>query len=305
MDSDSDPPSRSSRHPFSKVRKLLGIGARDRAEGGAPATKSPPPDDSRSRPNTIMIETGAGKLELFPATEGEIKSFAARWPMGVGIAGDDGPNYLTFQVGEEEAYGLKMQPPDTDERTATLMYFQNLIVIASALPAYLERNHRGIVLPCVYLKQKSNDRFESGIAFFVGPDPASRTPALKEAEVLYDEPLGDGASKMLLDFIDAILKAGAQLKAPMGPFIGFDVRPRLALGNLGMPFLVHGSQVVAIQFPLRPEHPFWEYVVRAGFAKLPYAPMRPGAAPGPPNVPHSWQARVRLLTQRLRDRERR
>jgi hypothetical protein len=221
--------------------------------------------------------------------------------MGVVIAGNDAPNHLNFQIGEEEAHGLKMQPPDTDERTATHLYFQNLIIIATALPAYLECKHRGVVLPCVYLKQKSDDRFESGIAFFVGPDPASHTPELKEVEIQYDEALGDGASKMILDFVDSIVKASKQLNMPIGQFIGFDVRPRLALGNIGMPFLVSGSKVFAIQFPLRPEHPFWEYVVRAGFAKLPYAPMRPGAVPGPPNVPHSWQERVKLLTQRLRD----
>ena len=197
-----------------------------------------------------------------------------------------------------------MQPPDTDERTATHLYFQNLIVIASALPAYLERKHRGVIVPCVYLKERSTDQFESGIAFFVGPDPASRTPELNEAELLHDETLGDGASKMIVDFVDAIVKASVQINVPIGPFIGFDVRPRLALGNLGMSFMVRGSEVVAIQFPLRPEHPFWEYVMRAGFAKLPYSPMRPGAAPGLPNVPHSWQERVGLLTQRLRDLDR-
>jgi hypothetical protein len=304
MTSDSDLASGKSGQLFKKVRKFLGIGMRDRGGPNAATEKLPSLEDSRSRPNAIDVETAIGKLELFPATEDEIKSVAALWPMGVVIAGDDAPNLLNFQVGEEEAYGLKMQPPDTDERTAIHLYFQNLIVIATALPAYLEHKHRGVVLPCVYLKKKSDDRFESGIAFFVGPDPASHTPELKEVEVQHDKALGEGASKMILDFVHSIMKASEKIKMPLGPFIGFDVRPRLALGILGMPFLVRGGQVFAIQYPLHPERPFWEYVVRAGFAKLPYAPMILGAVPGPPNVPHSWKERVGLLTQRLRDLER-
>lgn len=304
MTSDSDPASGKAGQFLEKARRFLGIVQRDRGQSDATTKKSPLLDDSRSRPRAIDIDTAGGKLELFVATEDEIKSVAVRWPMGIVIARDDSANGLNFQVGEQEAFGLKMQPPDTDKRAASGLYFQNLMVIATALPMYLECKHRGVVLPCAYLKQKSDDRFESGIAFFVGPDAATHAPRMQKAEVLYDEALGDGATKMILDFIDAIMKASKQLKIHIGPFIGFDVRPRLALGSLGMPFLVRGIQVFATQFPLRPEHPFWEYVVRAGFAKLPYAPMRPGAVDGPPNVPHSWQERVRILTDRQRNLDR-
>jgi hypothetical protein len=104
---------------------------------------------------------------------------------------------------------------------------------------------------------------------------------------------------MVFDMAAAIPKAGKRVNLPVNAVIGIDLRPRLALGTLGMPFLVHGAKVFAIQHPLRNDHPFWAFVLRAGFSKLPYSPMIPAAVPGPPNTPHSWLDRVQILSRRL------
>jgi hypothetical protein len=122
---------------------------------------------------------------------------------------------------------------------------------------------------------------------------------LQPAERVFDELLGVGASKMIVDFIDSTRKASETLGVPMATLIGVDVRPRLALGNLGMPLVAVGEQLLAIQFPLREEQTFWEHVVRAGYAELPYAAMRTSAVDGPPNAPHSWLERVKILAGRL------
>jgi hypothetical protein len=248
-----------------------------------------------------FINTDAGNLELVPATPDELKPVAAQWPMGVVFSKAEGqPNGLIFQVGEQEAYGIKLQPPDTDERTAKALYFNNLALIGSALPFYLECQHQGIMVPCVYYKEKTDGRFESGFAFFVSPHPASRSAAPSPADLLYNDKLGDGASEMIFDFAAAIPKASKRVNLPVNTVIGIDLRPRLALGTLGMPFLVQGGKVFAIQHPLRKEQPVWAFALRAGFSRVPYAPMIPGAVPGPPNVPHTWQERVKILSQRLR-----
>ena len=223
------------------------------------------------------------------------------WPMGVALSHEKAePHGLVFQVGEEEAYGLKLQPPDTDEQTAKALYYTNLALVASALPFYLEQHHKGIMVPCAYYRDKTNNRFESGFAFFVGPHPASRPAAPREIELDHDDNLGDGASRMISDMIDAILKASQRIGLPISPPIGIDLRPRMALGMLGTPFLVHGPKVFAIQHPLVSEHPVWSFAVRAGFSKLPYAPMVTVAVRGRPNVPDAWLDRVKDLSQRLR-----
>jgi hypothetical protein len=155
------------------------------------------------------------------------------------------------------------------------------------------------MVPCAYRKEKNDQRFESGLAFFVGPHPASKLPARTKLEFDHDDQLGDGASCMISDMVDAVLKASQRVGLPVSTMIGFDLRPRLALGMLGTPFLVHGAKVFAIQHRLVYEHPIWAFAVRAGFSRLPYAPMVPFAAPSRPNVPDEWQARVKNLTQRL------
>ena len=250
----------------------------------------------------LNINMDAGNLELTPATPDELKLVAARWPMGVVFSqAQNEPHGLVFQVGEQEAYGIKLQPPDTDERTARALYFHNLALIASALPFYLEYQHQGIILPCAYFKEKTGSRFESGLAFFVSAHPASRLPSQPGADARYDGQLGDGASRMIFDMAAAIPKASQRANLPINTVIGVDLRPRLALGNLGMPFLVHGATVFAIQHPLRKEHPVWAFAVRAGFSKLSYAPMIPAAVPGPPNAPHAWLDRVKILSQQLRE----
>jgi len=250
----------------------------------------------------VNIPTEAGTLELIPATHDEVEGVAARWPMGVVFQqAENEPYGLIFQVGEEEALGITLQPPDTDEQTAQALFFNNLALIALALPFYLEHRHQGILLPCTYYKEKADGRIESGFAFFAGPHPGSQSVVRTTEEVQYDESLGNGASTMIFDMAAAISKASEQSGLPFNTIIGIDVRPRLALGTLGMPFLVRSATVLAVQHPLRGEHPVWEFAVRAGFSKLPYAPMIPGAVPGPHDIPHSWLERVNILLSRLRE----
>jgi len=156
------------------------------------------------------------------------------------------------------------------------------------------------MVPCTYCREKSDGRFESGLAFFASPHLMGQPAARAEFEVRYDAMLGDGATRMIFDMAAAIPKASIRVDLPVNTVIGIDVRPRLALGTLVMPFLVQGAKVFAIQHPLRKEDPFWAFALRAGFSKLPYAPMIPGAVPGPPNArSRTWLDRVQILSQRL------
>ena len=247
----------------------------------------------------VNINTDTGNLELTPATANELMSIAGQWPMGLSFSqAETEPNGLVFQVGEQEAYGIKLQPPDTNEPTARALHFHNLALIASALPFYLEHRHQGIMLPCSYYREKTDGRVESGLAFFAAPHPAAKGLIADREGFQYDHSLGEGASKMIYDMVVAISEGSKRVDLPLNRVIGIDLRPRLALGGLGMPFLVQGAKVFAIQHPLRKEHPVWAFAVRAGFSKLPYAPLIPAAVPGPPGAPHGWLDRVKILLQR-------
>ncbi|MBE0567865.1 MAG: hypothetical protein IH621_18065 [Krumholzibacteria bacterium] len=100
--------------------------------------------------------------------------------------------------------------------------------------------------------------------------------------MLYDGRLGAGATAMVHDMMDAIGGASKQSRLPLVPFNGMELRPRLAIGGLAMDFVVEGPHLFVVKEPLHEEEPVWQYVVRAGFSKLSYAPMRPAAFPEPP-----------------------
>jgi hypothetical protein len=225
------------------------------------------------------IRTDSGALDLIPATTEELRGIARYWPMElVGPSDATGTLGLVFQHGDEEIHGIKIQPPDASREDAQLLHHVNRAVIASALPHYLERQHRGVMVPCAYYKEKESGKAESGIALFVGPDPAS----LKPSDTLFDRDLGVGATPMVFDMASALTRARKACCLPGLPVIGFDLRPRLAMGGLAMHFVIEGPRVFVIKDSLDEREPIWEHFVRAGFSKVPYAPMRPaGLAAGP------------------------
>ena len=62
---------------------------------------------------------------------------------------------------------VKFQQVDVPVETAQLVRFQNRALIALALRGYLERDHRGLIMPCAYLWPKEGDRAETGIAHLI------------------------------------------------------------------------------------------------------------------------------------------
>lgn len=241
------------------------------------------PADSR------IIDTGFGTLELLPATVDQLRGIARYWPMELlRDLEEDGGFGLVFQHGDEEVFGIKLQPPDLEEQSARGVHHVNRVLIAAALPSYLERGHRGVMVPCAYYKEKPSGLAESGFAFFVGPDPASQPPSPTPDDVLFDSKLGAGATRMVFDMVAAIAVASREFRRPLLPVIGMEPRPRLAIGGLALQLAVAGPQVLAIESPLQEDQPVWRYVAHAGFSRLPYAPMKPMSFPGqpPPGVPH-------------------
>ena len=234
---------------------------------------------------TRNITTDAGALELTPAAVDQLRGIARYWPMEI-IGNSDDPDHfgLVFQHGDQEVHGIKMQPPDIPEADAKTIHHVNRALIASALPLYLAKKHRGVMVPTAYYKEKAGGMVESGIAFFVGPDSQSKSRSGDYAEVMYDARLGEGATPMIFDMAAAIAGASKACGLPLLTVIGMDLRPRLAIGGLAIHFVVEGPRVVVVKDPLQEDEPVWEYVVRAGLTRLPYAPMKPmGFAGQPPS----------------------
>jgi hypothetical protein len=229
---------------------------------------------------SMTIKTDAGDLELVPATIDQLRGLAHYWPMELLQNVDPPGSYgLVFQHDEEEIEGIKMQTVDVAKADAVRNHHVYRILIAAALPHYLEKQHRGVMVPCAYYKEKASGLAEAGIAFFVGPDPASK-PSVQRAGSNYDDRLGEGATQMVMDMIGAIGKAMQKYDLPPITLIGLDVRPRLMIGSIVIHFVIQGSEVIAAKDQKVETDPVWEHVVRAGFSTLPYAPMTPTGLPG-------------------------
>lgn len=234
------------------------------------------------------IRTNAGHLDLIPVTIEDLRGVTRCWPMEL-IANPDTADHfgIVFQRGDEEVYGVKMQPPDVAEADARVAFHMNRALLATALPSYLEKQHRGVMVPCAYYKEKSEGMVETGIAFFVGPDAPRNPSSADDTDLLYDERLGDGATSIVFDTAGALVEASKKCGLPLMTVIGMDLCPGLSVGSLAMDFVIEGSDVFAVQDPLQMEDPVWEYVVRAGFSTLPYAPMTPVSLPGAPPTSRS------------------
>ncbi len=104
----------------------------------------------------------------------------------------------------------------------------------------------------------------------------------------WDEKLGAGATRMILDMVHSLGEPNAApgLERPSATdvlrVIGMDLRPRVAIGSMVMPFVVQGQTIVVVKHPMTEDEPLWNEVVRAGFRKLPYASMVPAGFAGEP-----------------------
>ncbi len=215
-------------------------------------------------------------------------TFADYWPMEL-LGYDDGPPDfgLVFQHGNEEVYGVKMQFLEMLEADAMRFHLLSRNMIAEALPRYLQKRHQGVMVPCAYFKTKSPGVVEAGLAFFVGPAPED-APLSASSDTHWDERLGPGATRMILDMVHSLGEPNphpgreGRVATNVLHVIGMDLRPRLAIGSMVMPFVVQAQTVMVVKHPMTEDEPLWNEVVRAGFRQLPYASMVPAGFAGEP-----------------------
>ena len=55
------------------------------------------------------------------------------------------------------------------------------------------------------------------------------------------------------------------------------------MGGIAPYFVITGPRILVVKDPLQEEDLVWEYLVRAGYSELPYAPMELSGLTGPPS----------------------
>jgi len=251
---------------------------------GRALTQGLRPRPASSRDAEIL--TSGTPIALHPATTAQIDLFRLCWPFGLhDDAGAGNAGYgLICRRPDREMMLVKFQQVDVPLAMAKLVRFQNRVLIAMALRAYLERGHRGVLMPCAYLRPKGPDLAETGIAYVVGPHPDEKPQEPAEFENRWDGAIGIGATTMIAHFAHEVARvidkaprgtsAGASVVGPL--FLTMELRPVSSVGVLDSRIAVVGPDVlVTMPNPGSIFDSAWDFVARAGFSSLPHAPMTP------------------------------
>jgi hypothetical protein len=180
---------------------------------------------------------------------------------------------------------VKFQQADVPMAVAQVVRFQNRALNALALRGYLERAHRGLLMPCAYLRPKGNDVAETGIAYLVGPHPDFMSVSRVHADERWDAAIGAGTSAMVFDFAREVGRVAD--KAPQGTtmngvtlgrnyFLTMELRPVSSINVLDSRVAVLGSDVL-ITMPKATSlmDGGWDFLAQEGFLSLTHLPLAP------------------------------
>ena len=186
---------------------------------------------------------------------------------------------------DREMMLVKFQQADVPTAMAKVVRFQNRVVIALALRGYLERAHRGLLMPCAYLTPKGNDVAETGIAYLVGPHPDFHSVAREQADERWDAAIGAGTSAMVFDFAREVGRVAD--KAPQGTtlngvtlgrnyFLTMELRPVTSISVLDSRVAVLGSDVlITMPDAASLRDGAWDFLAREGFLSPTHLPLAP------------------------------
>jgi hypothetical protein len=233
----------------------------------------------RTEDTMQTIETQNGQMQLQPIERDLFIRIRQLLPYGiVGMQKQGSPDIeygIVMQCDDEEVFGIKLQPVDVDQEQAHYMLQANSILITHALPIYLQNRFDGVMLPVPYLRDKG-DRFESGIALFIFPDPSG-----KEAKMDiplsggFDNRFGKGCSVMLTSFINALKQSAKETGINLYPVIGTEPRPRMQLGSLSFGYLATVDTLVAVKTTITDKDFSWSVLYEAGITTIQHMPSRP------------------------------
>ncbi|MFP6893340.1 MAG: hypothetical protein VCA18_06290 [Opitutales bacterium] len=228
----------------------------------------------------MIIPTPNGDITLKHPPVEELVTLRAMLPYGfVGLKSDEnGVLYgIVMKCDDQEVLGLKMQPMEETKEAGDTRMKINHILIAETLAAYLEEGFGGVMMPCAYSRGKGEKGVESGISYFVFPDPEGIETQDHSISPPYDKPFGGGATVMIFRFIEHLKRTVERTKLPFFQPIGLEIRPRLLLGSLLFRFLVCGKKVFYIAEEVHESDPSWTILRTAGITEVYNFPSVPFA----------------------------
>lgn len=226
-----------------------------------------------------IITTPKGDVHLVPVESELFQEIRDLMPYGVvGLKSENNPlEYgLVMQCDDVEVMGIKLQPPDCSRDQVNAAMEVNIILTSIAIPHYLKHSYDGLLIPFPYLRDKG-DRFEVGISVFVFPKPDGKETKedISSYTGVYDRQFGQGATAMLVSFVNSLKAASKESNITLYPVIGMEPRPRMQLGSLSFGFMVVGNKVIATKRTISEKDFTWTVLRDAGITEITHLPSQP------------------------------
>jgi hypothetical protein len=225
------------------------------------------------------IQTNKGSIELLEPNKEILMRLNELMPYGISRLDQavGGANYgIIMKCGEQEVVCLKQQPVEIERKDAERQFQLHHFMIVEAYCRYLKSEFSGAYLAAPYLRQRDNDLWESGVSHFIFPQKSNKETSEKSFRSAYDNQFGNGATEMLICFVECFKKSFSEANITMPQYFGLDIRTRSHLQGLAMNFMVLDSQIICLRSNLREkEDAAWTILASQNICKIYHLPSVP------------------------------
>lgn len=238
----------------------------------------------------MKIETTAGVVTLLEPDQKKLEVVRSLIPLNGPLPKElEGARYgVVMECGAGELWAIKQQPVDVKRSQQDDVYMNSIALVVSAIKSYLDLGFSGVLMPCVYMREKPKSMVEVGIAYFGAAAPGDAAKVPKGLEFPdFGDTHGIGFGSMVMAFIKCLGDTSKQTGIPLSPIIDMDHRPRSALGVLVFSFLIHGQDIYSLKINPTDQDPVWTFLRSSGIQHvyaLPSVPMEMPSLGAPSTV---------------------
>lgn len=225
------------------------------------------------------LKTPEGNIEIAMPTAQLGRQLQDLLPFGLCGSNFSPPTFgIVIQCDDKELYCIKQQPVEIERETAELCIHAQSLLIAEAYCRYIKRGYSGAYWATPYMRQRSNELWEAGVAHFMFPSSDGIEAQGVPADDFYDDKFGHGATTMFDNFQKDFAQAFRELSLPPFQYFGLDYRPCSHLQKIGVNFMCVGQNIICLRHDLNEEaDKAWKFFAKGGVSQIFHLPSAPVA----------------------------
>lgn len=219
------------------------------------------------------VNTTKGPIETLAPSNSILKEIQSILPFGLYPLNEplNGCRFgFVFKCDSDELKCLKQQPVEVQEEMVNkLILFHQLLT----LDTYIQIKDKigdSLYFATLYLKNKGDRGYESGIAHFIYP----QNVAHKIANSAYESVFGKGATDVFMTFA----KTYQEINKATGlnlQYLGLDIRTITQIGSLLPGFMIYKGNFIFIDSQIEDGDPRFELLAKRGIYNVIHIPSVP------------------------------